>query len=355
MISPAFDEEQAIVFGVDNKYLKYLYVLIKSIVDTSIDTEKYDIVIFHTCTDSTRMNDISNLQKENISIRFVDVWDTIKDHDLYISRHLSIATYYRIFIPQILTKYRKAIYLDTDVIVLDNINNLFNMELNGHWLGVMPNMTSPTVHGYRRYLDKKNFYRHKYFNTGVLVLDLDKLREINFTQLCLDKAVELGDTNEGHDNDLICMLCYQHVQRLDLNWHCPANMIDPTTANHEFFSRYIPFLFGDEVEDFWTNPKLIHYVGPGPYKPWNNRNSSLLMLTDKWWDVAKTTPYYEEFCKELEEYIWPDGIINYIHPEKFYTNKSANEKLKERRQESPFLEYRKKRCKVYLKELINNF
>ena len=318
MLSPAFNKDQAIVFGVDDGYLKYLYVVIKSIINNSTSTNTYDIIIFHTCTNTKYIDDICGLQKENVSIRFINVWDIIKNYNLYISRHLSIATYYRIFIPQLLSKYKKAVYLDTDVLVLGDINDLISMELNDNWLGVMPNVTSPTAKGFRHYMHPETYFRHKYFNTGVLVLDLDKLREINFTKLCLDKAQELGDTNEGHDNDLICMLCYQYVERLDLNWHCQANMIDSTTMNKEFFSSRIPSFFGTdiEVEDFWTNPKLIHYVGPGPYKPWNNRDVSWLAYTDKWWDVAKTTPYYEDFCKDLEDYKWPEKLINYIHPEK---------------------------------------
>lgn len=313
MITPFSNNANAIVFGTDDNYLKYLYVSIKSIINNSVDTEVYDIVVLHTCTDTKCMDDIAKLQKENVSIRFIDMAEYIKEYSFYISKHISVATYYRIFIPEIFSKYEKVLYLDIDTLVTSNVNVLFDKDLGNNWIGAMPDITGIS-RGKFVYLLTALTFRDQYFNSGVMVLDIKKLRENNFTKLCLDKVVELGNKNEGHDNNLICMVCFGHVQRLDLNYNCPTNMLKDGYMTKEFFLERLPVLFGDEIEEFWIDPKIIHYEGHGPYKPWNNTDNSVLKFADKWWEVAQQTPYYEEFTKAAEAYVTPETVIDYVHP-----------------------------------------
>ena len=90
---------------------------------------------------------------------------------------LSIAAIYRLFIPQVLSaEIEKAIYLDSDIIVNLDINELWRFELGDNVLGAI----SESSNG----VDEQNAFtlvadglinRGKYFNSGVLLMNLNAL------------------------------------------------------------------------------------------------------------------------------------------------------------------------------------
>ena len=60
-------------------------------------------------------------------------YDYIRNVDkikFFIHRHFSVEAYYRIFIPRIFKNFNKILYLDTDIIILDDIANLYNSNTN---------------------------------------------------------------------------------------------------------------------------------------------------------------------------------------------------------------------------------
>lgn len=103
--------------------------------------------------------------------------------DMYLNElngscnNLSVYTPYallRLFADKILD-CDKVLYLDTDIMVNDNLNELFNMELLDYEYA-----------GTRDYLGRV-FINPWYINSGVLLLNLKRIRETNLFQKCLDE------------------------------------------------------------------------------------------------------------------------------------------------------------------------
>ncbi len=116
----------------------------------------------------------------NVGEMYADKISEMKNlfRDVEQSR-FTVGMFYRFFIPQALPKnVEKAIYLDGDIIVNLDINELWEIELDNHPLGVVPEILNKA--------DPENFSRlvtdglveiEKYFNSGVLLMNLNFLRQ----------------------------------------------------------------------------------------------------------------------------------------------------------------------------------
>ena len=95
-----------------------------------------------------------------------------------IKKRFTIATFYRLLIPSILpTEMEKAIYLDSDIIVNLDINELWKIEIDNKVLATLPeNMLG--VNGQNRLLCRAGYVKAEdYFNAGVLFINLKLMRE----------------------------------------------------------------------------------------------------------------------------------------------------------------------------------
>jgi len=96
--------------------------------------------------------------------------------NLKTSERMPIVTYYRLLIPEILYQFEKVIYLDSDIIVLGDINKLFEMELGNKALGAVHEMNKKAMYvslmwGIKPCRELGIPLKSHYFNAGVLLLN----------------------------------------------------------------------------------------------------------------------------------------------------------------------------------------
>ncbi|MDO5074656.1 MAG: glycosyltransferase family 8 protein [Bacteroidales bacterium] len=97
---------------------------------------------------------------------------------------LSKAAYYRIFLPQLLSsEVKRVLYLDGDTIVRRNLRPFYDMDLDGWAAAVVRDINDDADYraGYLGYEASLG-----YFNSGVLLLNLDYWREHRLIEECID-------------------------------------------------------------------------------------------------------------------------------------------------------------------------
>jgi len=191
----------------------------------------------------------------------LDLFDGIK-----LPPHVNKMTYTRVLIPDILPKVDKAIFIDSDTLVLQDLTTLYDIDLEDCYLGAVEDVDYLN-------LSKILFGKEElYFNGGVLLLDLRKLREINYKEI-LSKAIE-----EKRKKYLICdQSVLNHSFRGKIkNLSCRFNLYHYWHFN---FARYIP-THEEDYKISLNNPVVIHFVGP-----------------DKPWYLASKHPYKNEYLK----------------------------------------------------------
>ncbi|MBP3847957.1 glycosyltransferase family 8 protein [bacterium] len=314
-ISPVFSKNNVtVVFSTDNKFVPYLGVAIKSLVDNCSGENNYDIVVLHSKVDEYNQKRLKTFEQKNVSIRFYDMTDAMaqyKEH-WYVHWGWSDSVYYRFFIPQIMSDYDKVIFVDGDVIINCDISEWYNIDIENNYLGGVQDI-SQQMSGYSGEYYRENVLhieREKYINAGVLSLNIPKLKQIHFTELCIETLKELKNP-VFQDQDVINYVCQGHIKYIphcyNLLWNCIHFFKDAESRMKE--ETY------HEYKEGWKTPKIIHYAGV--YKPWKQ---PWLAYSEYFWKYARETVFYEEIIYKNTK-IQPmdrDVIKNAVYRHRIY-------------------------------------
>ena len=267
-----------IFFACDNHFVKYTVVALHSIMCNASRKYQYKIHILNIDICDALQEKIKSMSDENFEICFVDVreyLDSVSDR-LPIRDYYSKTTYYRMFIAEMFPEYEKAIYIDSDTIVLGDIAELYHKELGQNYVAAAHDQVMIQVDTYGTYVEKVlGVERDNCFNAGLLLINCSAFREHKI----LEKFMELLDVYTfvvTQDEDYLNLLCHNKVLWLEQQW------------NTEVFGE-IPY----EESTF----KIIHYIMVS--KPWHYKDCR---FGEYFWKYAKETFVYEEIIEVLNSY-----------------------------------------------------
>lgn len=291
----------AIVLAADNFYVPYMSTLIHSIAEHANDKKTYDINIFHR--DITSRN--QTLLKEefasraNISVRFCDMSHRMGEFEHLATKwHITIETYFRLFIQDIMKDYEKVLYLDGDMIVKKDIATLFAESVDGYILAAVRDVDMAGVYNSNTVdaentLDpkRKNYIDNmlgleepfNYFQAGVLLLNLGEMRKAFSVQ----EAVNLASSDDWEylDQDVLNVLAKNRVKYLDPAWNVLYDW--EFVRIRDVISKAPAHMFKDYMRSR-TDPFIIHYGGT--IKPWSRPDCD---YGEEYWKVAKRSVFYE--------------------------------------------------------------
>lgn len=261
-----------IFITIDNNYVPYADVAIRSIKENSSKEYNYKIHILHGEITEENKNALKSLSDEKYEIIFREMKEVLESiTDRLENRFKNTFTpeiYFRLFIPEIFTEYDKGIYLDSDIVVSGDISELYNENLENNLIGACIDKSVydiPEIMNY--YENAVGIKRDKYINSGVLLMNLKELREKKFTKHFLDLLNKYHFDTVAPDQDYINVICNGKILYLGDEWDA------------------MPTENGKELE----NPKLIHYNLF--QKPWCYDN---IGYADYFWKYAKKSNYYEK-------------------------------------------------------------
>lgn len=294
-IMPAFSENNVpIVLAADNKYTPYVTVLLRSIIDNANPNRNYDFVILNSnITDENKRGLRAEFRDSlNVSIRFTNVKRLFDNYDLYLHRHFTVEIYYRLFMQDIMKNYDKVIYLDSDMVVLEDICKLYDMELDDNYMAVVQDVDSAGCYNgvdpdrkeyHAKYMKMNDPYA--YFNSGVLLMNLIKFRQ-DFTS---DQIMQFAASKKWlfPDQDVLNVLCEGKVFYLDMTWNVMMNWKNTISSRIETAKRAPYWLYLEYMESR-KSPKIVHYAGF--QKPWDVPDCD---YAEFFWKYAKRTKAYE--------------------------------------------------------------
>ena len=313
-LSPAFEKNNIpVVFATDDNFVPYIGVAIKSLIENASEENNYDVVILYADIDEYNIKRLKTLEQENVSVRFYHMTDLMEEYKEHWFVHwaYSQATYYRFFIQKIFKDYSKVLYLDGDIIILDDIANLYNIDIEDNYLigvqDISQQMTGYIGEKFRE--DILHIDREKYINTGVLSLNIKKLQEIDFTQLCIDTLKKITKP-PFQDQDIINYIANGHIKYISHDYNLLWNCIHFYKDSKE---RIKPEIYEKFIKA-WETPKIIHYAGA--YKPWKQ---PWLYYSEYFWKYARQTIFYEEIIyKNTINDSYRTAIKNVIQRRKLY-------------------------------------
>lgn len=213
-----FNKYIHICYGIDNNFTRGAITSIASIVKNN-PTQNFIFHIIISNLNNYSKNMFKLLSEQyslNIYIYEIDL--TIISNIVKLGR-FQISLYYRFIFPLILKNINKCIYIDADIICLNNADYLFNLELNNNIIAAIPDTIKTNA---ERFLDKQlsslNPNTHKYFNAGLLVINIPLWNKFMISE----KAIHMLNTQDFtcKDQDVLNILYTNNIKYLPKEYNC---------------------------------------------------------------------------------------------------------------------------------------
>ena len=275
-----------------------LTTTIYSMLKNASKDRSYDVIVLErNISDENKQNIRQFFERfPNAVIRFFDVSRYLAGFNLTTSNaHISIETYYRFIIQEALPFYSKLLYLDCDLVVNGDVAELFDIELGDNAIAAVPDIdfigNLNMKNGERaRYVRKQLHMRdaYGYFQAGVLVMNLDRMRKIHTVHEWLEIASEPGYIY--NDQDILNVECEGLVTYLDYSWNVMHDCAGRVNGVFDFAPANV-------YKAYMTSrkaPKIVHYAGFD--KPWKNPWCDFASL---YWSYAQETPFMAQMIATM--------------------------------------------------------
>lgn len=273
-----------IFYASDANYLPYLEVSLNSLKQNANKKHLYKIYILNAGIDNNLQEPILSYKEDWFDIIFVNVIDKINEvkNNLQLRDYYTGATYYRIFIADLFPQYDKAIYLDSDTVVLQDISKLYKYNLKNNFVGAITDKVVSSNDIFIDYCEQAlGINASNYFNAGILLMNLKKFREDNFYDL-FKSLLLTYKFKVAQDQDYLNVICKDQVKYIPYKWNTMP--------------------IGGKSKKL---PCLIHYNLT--LKPWHYGD---IPYAEIFWKYAKSTHNYDFIRNEFGSYISEKQLVD---------------------------------------------
>ncbi|MCI2082277.1 MAG: glycosyltransferase family 8 protein [Bacteroidales bacterium] len=270
-----------VFFAIDDGYARFVAVAIKSLIVNASREYDYKIIVLGQEVSKDNVDRISALSEKGFEIEFVpmkDKFDGITNWEGSRLRadYFTLTIYFRLFIPDMFPQYDKGIYLDSDIVLPGDISEMYRTKLGDNLLAASVDHSIQHIPELVRYIENAIGVKvGTYFNSGVLLMNLKRLREARLSTRFLELFGKYHFDTEAPDQDYLNVLCHGKVVYLDECWDA------------------MPKNYAPELE----HPKLIHYNLFS--KPWCYDG---VQYAGYFWKYARLTGYYDELVDFKKNY-----------------------------------------------------
>lgn len=300
-IEPISKDAVSVVLAADDYYVPYVSTLLGSLAATSNTIDTYDITVFHKniTPQNQALLQLSIEGKDNIHLRFCNMSGRLDEFEgLATKWHITVETYFRLFIPEIMAKYEKVLYLDGDMIIKRDVAELFRESVDGYLLAACRDVDMAGVYtsnlveaentinkDMKEHIDTVVGLKdpYAYFQAGVLLLNLSEMRKFHTTKEYLDIATK--QKWEYLDQDILNHVARGKVKYLDLKWNVLYDW--EYVRIKDVISKAPVWVFKEYMASRKT-PYIIHYGGS--IKPWQRADAD---MANEYWSIARQSVFYE--------------------------------------------------------------
>lgn len=259
-------EEMAILVAIDAGYILPFKVMAHSLVAHNQDFH----VTFYVQHSSIPQDKLDKLAAfcQDMGAGMVDV--RMGDElfaDAPVSKRWPREMYYRLVAPLVLPQtLERILYLDSDMLIINSLRPLWETDLQGNAFAASSHSS------WQEFTEDVNYVRleigHEYYNSGMILMDLVRAREIVKTEELFDCVEKLKMRLLMPDQDLFNVLYGKHTLPVD-------DAIWNYDVRYYAFYRTVNSPSKSPRRDYdWVlrNTAILHFCGSK--KPWRRLGSS---------------------------------------------------------------------------------
>ena len=256
-----------ILFSSDDNYAQHMGVAIYSVLKHNTDVASIRFFIID--------NDISEVNKKKLNaliakfdnayieyIPFAKWRDSLK---LDMAWNISISAYGRLFVASMLPdSVDKVLYLDCDMIVCDSLKKLWSTDMGESTIAAVQDAV----------MDKYKMPvglspEDKYFNSGMLLIDLAKWRKDNIEKQCVEFIVQKQGRVIHHDQGVLNAIFRDRWYKLPIEDNLMTiHYIFSQAKIRKFFKDQSIFYTDEEVANAKCRPVILHFTPSFTSRPW---------------------------------------------------------------------------------------
>ena len=284
-----------IAYALNDNYAEMTCVSMCSVLENRKNAE----IVFHLfAEDISRENTekLNNLciEQEKSSVIFHDIsidgelFVTTK-YDGYGSPNLTKETYVRVLMPDLLPELERLLYLDCDTIVVGDLAQLWETDLEGEFVGMVPDYSLGEKEKKKQILGLER--SSIYFNGGVILMDISKLREYKLSRIATENVKILYDTVTSAgmewfaDQEVLNYVLQNRIKKLPMRYNSYFWISLPCDERI------------DECIKALLNPIIVHFIATP--KPTELGNASVLLPDwERYYKYKAMSPYAAEGDEE---------------------------------------------------------
>lgn len=296
----------AVIFSVNEGWAPYVGVAIHSLCRRSSPGHSYDLWIMHDGMSGETMECLSSLADSfpHITLNFKSMVKVREEKlDARDLRGVACSIYYRLWLAALFPEYDRMIYLDVDVLLNVDIAELYHTDLSGCLIGAVTDTSvlkflssgEAALNPNRQLLEELGIRDiRRYFNSGVLVLDLKGIREQGKEAVLMELFNR--ETFFNHDQDILNIAFYDSCKHVPVEWnfqfepYLKGNPDEASWRGTEFAD-----LFRIHEERSW---KILHLIES---KPWDvhSRVPAHVVHGAVWWEEAFDMPVFQPHLRNV--------------------------------------------------------
>lgn len=238
-------QEYNICLCADNNVVEYMSALIVSILRNSSQDEEFIFHIITSCISEENKNYINELKNiKNFQLKYYnpihkekfEIWYSEKTPQKW-----PVEVFFKLDIPFILKDLDKVLYLDCDMIAVNNFKELFDINMDNYTVAAAKDKLISNSHLKKIKLNKSNGY----FNSGLLLINIKNFNTLfpNDTFLeKIDKYLNNIKIVEYPEQDIINIIFNNKIKPIDSKYNCVSAIVkkdkevqDTIIAHYTFF------------------------------------------------------------------------------------------------------------------------
>lgn len=231
-----------------------------------------------------KFEELASKYNQVINVVYVNP-DLFKEAPLKLGNaSLTKEAYFRLLLPEILPDTKKVIYLDCDLIVRADLNELWETNVEGCAFACVKDRKDNIKErvkalGYNQ--------QDSYYNSGVTLMNLEFLRESGFSEKAFSFISSKRHLMKYLDQCVVNAICHGYIKELSVKW----NMMVP------FFMKRPPVVEEqrENLEKYISNPYIIHYTTE--YKPWFKECNH--PFKSEYWKYQTLSPWHNHPIQEF--------------------------------------------------------
>ncbi len=272
-----------IAAATDTAYLQHCAVMLASLISHT-PPEKFHFFLLADVDSGAALGKFQRFcARKDVRLTVLDVRDRFPEvNQLKTIGHLTRTVWYRLCIPALVPDQDKLLYLDADTIFLKQVEGLYETDISQHAAAAVPDSMGRECYE-QLGLDRET----DYFNSGVLLMNLDYFRRHHIAEKCITFAKAHPELLRFADQCALNHVLKGAVLPLDYTWN-----YHPQWKENPIFEAQWR---GGGQES--AKPGLVHFVGS--FKPWFYL-AQLEFGNEYWRHLAST---------EFADYIPPDRTL----------------------------------------------